>query len=147
MTSPPIFHGVVEPGGKLVVHRREAMEQHIKSLSGGPVEIAIRRRRSQRTLKQNALHWAVIVPAIAEALGYDRHEYEQVHYALVAKCFGTDRDPITGLEVPKARSSRLTTTQFNELIEWEVRFAAQDLGVAIMLPDDIPMSAYGEAAA
>jgi hypothetical protein len=85
----------------------------------------------------NAYWWGVAVPLIAEAMGHDRDEYESVHYALVAACFGTVRDEKTGLDVPKARSSKLDTKQFSELMEWAVRFAADKLGVYVPLPDDV----------
>ena len=71
---------------------------------------------------------------IAHELGYDKHEHDDVHYALVAKCFGTHVK--LQQEIPNVRSSHLTTTQFSELMEWEVRFAAQELGVVVPLPNE-----------
>lgn len=107
-----------------------------KQRAGQRVEVVLRNPRSKRSLDQNAWHWSIAVPMIAEALGYDKHEHDQVHYALVSKCFGVRQDAKLG-EVPNARSSRLTVQQFSELMEWEVRFAAQFCGVEIPLPSEV----------
>jgi hypothetical protein len=105
----------------------------LQKFAGKRAELVLRKPKSKRSLVQNAWHWAIAVPMIAEALGYDRHEYEMVHYALVSKCFGVRQDPKLG-EVPNVRSSKLTVQQFAELMEWEVRFAAEFCGVALPLP-------------
>jgi hypothetical protein len=39
-------------------------------------------------------------------------------------------------ELPKVRSSQMTTAQFTELIEWTVRWAATEFGMNIPLPGD-----------
>jgi hypothetical protein len=133
----PVFTGRVLPGGLLVIDRRADYARHVRSLHGRFVEVIVRKQRTKRSLAQNAWHWAIAVPLIAEALGYDKHEHDQVHYALVAKCFGTTANAKTGLDVPKARSSHLTTEQFSELMEWEVRFAAEFLDVLVPLPNEV----------
>jgi hypothetical protein len=92
-----------------------------------------RRRRSDR---QNAWIWGVAYPLIAETLGYDRHEHDEIHYALVAKCFGTHHDDKLAIDVPNVRSSKLSTKQFSDYMDWLVRFAAQEWGCVIPLPDE-----------
>jgi hypothetical protein len=72
---------------------------------------------------------------IAEHLGYERNEHDQVHYALVSKCFGVEHDPRLG-EVPHKRSSKLTVQEFSELMEWAVRVSAQEFGVLLPLPSE-----------
>src|SRR5512138_2694977 len=61
--------------------------------AGKRVEVVLRRPRSKRSLSQNRWWFGIAVPMIAESLGYDRHEHDQVHYALVSKCFGVRQDP------------------------------------------------------
>lgn len=107
----------------------------LESLAGKQIEIVIRKPKSKRSLEQNAWHWGIAVPMIADALGYDRHEHDQVHYALVSKCFGVRHDPKLG-EVPNKRSSQLTVQEFAELMEWECRFAAEFCGVVLPLPNE-----------
>ena len=70
-------------------------------------------------------------------LGYDRHEREQLHYALLAECFGTAWDQRFGLSVPRVSSSKLTTGEFTQLIDWAVRWAATEHACRIPLPGEI----------
>lgn len=136
MSVTPIFTGRVTEDGRLKADAPHDFGAHLCTLKGLPVEIVVRKRRSKRSLDQNAWHWGIAVPMIADALGYDKHEHEQVHYALVAKCFGTHSDPKSGLEIANVRSSRLSTKEFSELMEWEIRFAAE-LGIVVPLPNEV----------
>lgn len=111
-----------------------------RALAGCTVEIVLRKPKSKRSLDQNQWWWGVAVPLIAEELGYDRHEYEAVHYALVSKCFGVRQDAKLG-EVPNKRSSQLTIAEFSELMEWAVRFAATEIGIALPMPGETEAAA------
>lgn len=137
----PVFNGSVSLDGKLSldVAERGLRAGYLKRLAGKPVEIVIKKLQSKRSQQQNRWHFGVAIPILAAEFGYDRHESEALHYALVAKCFGTRLDAKLGIEVPNVRSSKLTTAQFSELMEWEVRFAATEYGIVVPLP--------GEAAA
>ena len=138
MAVVPIFHARVSEDAKLVLEPTERYLRHgyLKSLAGKPVDVIIRLHRNRRSNKQNKWHWGIAIPLIAHELGYDKHEHEDVHYALVAKCFGTHVDVKLKQEIPNVRSSQLTTAQFSELMEWEVRFAARELGVVVPLPNE-----------
>jgi hypothetical protein len=57
----------------------------------------------------------------------------------VRKCFGVKRNETTGFETPRVRSSKLTTKEYSEWMEWLVRFAATELGVAVPLPNEIDL--------
>lgn len=137
-TQPvPVFKGRVLPGGLLVLNQPRDYSKHVRSFAGQFVEVSIRRQRTKRSNDQNRWWWGIAIPMIAEAMGHERHEHEQVHYALVTKCFGTTVDERTGLEMPKVRSSKLSTAEFSELMEWAVRFAAQYLDAVIPLPNEV----------
>lgn len=138
MALVPIFHGAVSAEGKLLFDQAEAglRHGHLKTLAGRPVDVVVKLHRHHRSTAQNKWHWGIAVPLIAHALGYDKHEHDDVHYALVAKCFGTHFDPILKQEVPNVRSSALKTTEFSELMEWEVRWAASEHGIVIPLPNE-----------
>jgi hypothetical protein len=137
MSVVPVFKGRVLTGGLLALDRPKDYARYVRSFAGQYVEVTIRKQRSQRSTDQNRWWRGVAVPLIAEAMGHDRHEYDQVHYALVAKCFGSTVDVKTGLEIPNVRSSHLSTAEFSELMEWAVRFAAQYLNVVVPLPGEV----------
>lgn len=126
---------VIHGRKRLVFDSLARYQRVIDALHCDRVTVTIQKEIKRRSLKQNAFHWAVCVPMIAAELGYEREEYDEVHYALVSKCFGVTKDERSGLEVPNKRSSKLSTEEFKELIEWEQRWAAKELGIVIPDPD------------
>lgn len=118
-------------------YNRKALDAALDGLRGQEVDVVVRPHQRTRSLDQNAWIWGVAYPILAEHLGYDKHEHEDLHYALVEKCFGSHFDKRLGQMVPNKRSSKLTTREFSEYMEWLVRFAAQECGgVYIPLPDE-----------
>lgn len=138
MAHVPIFHGVISKDGKL---RLESSEQRLRQnylqrLAGKSVDVIVKIHRNQRSVDQNAWHWGVAIPIIANALGYDKDEHERLHYALVDECFGRSFDQRVGRDVPNVRSSQLDTVKFSEFMEWEVRWAAREHGIVVPLPGE-----------
>lgn len=142
MALVPIFHADVDKDGRLELARAEQARRrtYLQSLAGRSVDIIVKIHRDRRSDKQNRWWWGIAVPLIAHELGYDKHEHETVHYALVNLCFGTTPDPVMKQDIPNVRSSQLTTVQFSELMEWAVRWAAQEHGIEIPLPGEAVQS-------
>lgn len=138
MNPDATFYGRVDLQGRLLMSKQERRRHDaaIVALVGKNVVVTVEAQKETRSLRQNAWIWGVAYPLIAEAAGYDRHEHDELHYALVAKCFGVHEDERLGVAVPNARSSKLTTADFSEYMEWLVRFAAQMWGCVVPLPDD-----------
>lgn len=138
MAAIPTFHGVVTKAGTLELLDVERIRRrvYLLGIAGKEVEIVIKVHRDRRSTKQNAWWWGIAVPLIAHELGYDRHEHDRLHYALVSLCFGTTVDAVTKQEIPNVRSSQLMTVQFADLMEWAVRWAAQEHGIVIPLPNE-----------
>lgn len=138
MALVPIFHGDVTADVKLILDAAEAelRRGYLRKLAGQRVQIVVRKFRKNRSDRQNRWWWGIAVPLIAQELGYDKHEHEDVHYALVAKCFGVHFDDRLKQEVPNKRSSSLTTAEFSELMEWAVRVAAIEWGIQLPLPNE-----------
>lgn len=138
MTPTPLFTGQVSEMGVLTLEQAEteSRRRYLKSLAGQPVEVIIRRRRARRSLDQNAYLWGVAYPVLAEALGYDHHEHELLHYALLSECFGSVYDPRSGITAPARTSSQLTTKEFSNYMEWLVRWAVTEHGCRVPLPGE-----------
>ena len=135
----PVFHATVSEDGEHVVFdvsERLLREGYRRKLAGQRIDVIMRKHQRRRSVKQNKWHWGIAVPLIAHELGYDKHEHDDVHYALVAKCFGTHFDARLKQELPNKRSSTLTTAEMSELMDWEVRFAAQEWGIVVPLPNE-----------
>lgn len=142
MSKPaPVWLGAVDDGGKLRLDDERTFRDYIRTLTGQPVQLVLKKHEAQRSLDQNAWVWGVAYPILAEAIGYDLHEHEEMHYGLIAKCFGEHFDKRLGAMVPNKRSSKLTTREFSEYMEWLVRFAAVDCGGVI-----VPLPGESEAA-
>ncbi len=135
MSQPiPVWSGVVSRGGVLL-DARPQFDAYAKTMEGQRVELVLRKRKSQRSLDQNAWIWGVAYPLLAFGIGYDAHEHEDLHYSLIEKWGGTHFDTRLRTLVPNKRSSHLTTKEFSDYMEWLVRFAAE-CGVIIPLPDE-----------
>ena len=133
----PIFPGSVTEQGKLTLERPLQFQGHLRGLAGKRVEVVVRKPKSQRSLEQNAWIWGIAYPILGETLGYDKDELDELHYALVAKCFGVHMNEKMGVTVPNKRSSKLTTVEFSEYMEWLVRFAAKEFDCQIPLPNEV----------
>ena len=134
----PVFNGVVTADGRLELDGIEAIQRrrYLRSLVGKRVGLVIRERRTQRSHNQNAWLWGIALPLLADALGYDEHEHETLHYALLGECFGHVYDPRSGQTVLAKTSSQLNTKEFAEYMEWLVRWAATEHNCRIPLPGE-----------
>lgn len=109
----------------------------LRPLEGQRVELVVRARKSTRSAAQLAWWWGLAIPLMAQELGYDKHEHESLHYALVQTFGGTHQDDRMGVEIPNIVSSRnMSTKVFSEFMEWAVRYASAHLGIVIPLPDE-----------
>lgn len=138
-TFVPVFNGrVSDDGTRLELDGIEAHQRrrYLRGLAGKRIGVVIRERRSQRSTSQNAWLWGVAIPLLAEHLGYDDHEHETLHYALLGECFGHTYDPRTGQTVLAKTSSQLTTKEFAGYMEWLVRWAATEHQCVLPLPGE-----------
>lgn len=129
-----VLSGVIASAeGRLDDRHRGAILAHLRKYAGALLDVVIRPHRAQRSLDQNAYWWAVPVELIAAHCGY---EPEQMHYVLLGEWRGYIEGP-RGQAVPRcASSSKLTTAEFTELIEWVQRWAVQELSVQVPAPNE-----------
>ncbi len=129
---------VTDDGAKIDLESPKSMREHVKKLAGKRVVVTVQAAKSKRSLDQNAWNWGVAIPMIAEHCGYDKDEYDDLHYELLAICYGTKQIELDGVKliVPNKTSSHLDTKGFSEYMEWLVRYAAKKFDVVIPLPDE-----------
>ncbi len=111
---------------------------------GEAVTVIVEKPQDTRSLAQNrALFGPVydqLIDGLADEVGYDRHDKDgkdKLHEGLCIKYGGTVKDPITGLDVRKFRTSKATVSEFGAYLEWVARFAAQEHGVIVTLPGEM----------
>ena len=133
MPDPLVVPGEVDADG--VVHLDIPAAQHRAAcrarFAGQRVDVEIRRRKSKRSLRQNAYWWGVVIPMLAEHCGYSG---EEMHDALKAKFLGRE-DLERGL-MRIGSTAALSAADFAALVDRVVLWAAEDLGVIIPLPNE-----------
>lgn len=132
----PVFVGRVDDALRLTLEAPSAYQSWLRGLAGHEVEVVVRARQKRRTNPQNRWLWGVALRLLGEHLGYDEHEREELHYALLEKCFGRHWDERLQAAVLTVRSSRLSTRDFAAYMEWLVRYAASEFDVLIPLPGE-----------
>jgi len=134
----------VKSQGALVYRSPEFFARAIATLGDGEeVVVKIAKPVDKRSLQANRALWGPIydqlIDGLADAVSYDRHDRdgkEKLHEGLCIKYGGTVRDPITGLDVRKFRTSQASRQEFSDYMEWVARFAAEEYGVVITLPGE-----------
>lgn len=130
MTPTPIFTGTVSRG-RLALDQPERYLVYLAGLEGKPVEVVVRRKRSQRTLAQNRYYFGVCVQILAEHFGYETTE---MHEALKFKFLRTHEEEA----LPSVRSTTtLNTKEFIDYIDRIQRWAATEHDLFIPDPESI----------
>lgn len=134
----PIFRGEAKDG-KLFITNRDMFEKYLRTLSG-PIDVTIKRHRKSRSLRQNAYYWGVVVPLIANELGYT---HDEMHEIIKAKFFKVrEKEVVTSggvfVTIPEHAGSTTdkSTGEFEEKMDEIRQWASMDLGVVIPLPNE-----------
>jgi IS30 family transposase len=128
--------------GKLTFDAPDRYRDLVRRLSRAVtrVTVTIEKEVKRRSNKQNAWLWGCAYEVMLADSGYEQNELKQakedLHYSLVAKCFGAHYDERLKTDVPNARSSRLSTEEFSHYMEWLQRHAAQEWHVVIPDPNE-----------
>lgn len=122
MSSPRgIFIGTVDEQGRVHADFPSKMHEFNRAhFAGHEVEIELRKRRSKRSLKQNAAYHASIEP-LAEFLGYT---VEELKLSMLGGCFGWKN--VNGVQLPeRLHTSDLNTEDFSDLMAYTMQIAAE----------------------
>ena len=116
---------------------RETMLRHCKTLNDGVYKMELKRMYGRRTTgktpeksNQNGYYWAVVIPELANHLGYAPDEMnEALKYKFLRKG-GSD-------ELPKIGSTTtMDKVQFEDFMEMIRIFALVEYGLNIPLPNE-----------
>ncbi len=136
------FRGFCDESGVFTLDYPEQFRRFVAAkFKGEEIELEVRKRRTKRSDKQNRLLWALLTPW-AHFLGYEPVELKD---ELLGLLWGYEEhiSKLTGevVRVPnKARSSRLTTAEFTELIDF-MAIKAAETGYVMELPSESPRRA------
>lgn len=130
----PVFLGKVEKG-KLILDSPDRFRVHLSRYEGQPVEIVIRKKKSQRSLQQNRAYFGIAVEILCEHTGFRR---EEMHGALKQK-FASRIDEKTGLTIIESTAD-MDTARFCRYYDDIQRWAAEFLGVYVPDPNEPPLA-------
>lgn len=129
----PVVTGKVEKG-KFIPDNAQVMRQAFFCHEGRRVSFCPKRIVKNRSSKQNAFYWSVVVPAIADYMGERDHEevhnYLKAHFNFKPIFIGDKPDRIA------KSTTKLTTEEFEEYIAKVKEFAAKDCGLYIPDPGE-----------
>jgi hypothetical protein len=134
MTPVPIFHGRITDDGRLELleNERDRRRTHLQTLAGRPVEVIVRKVRTQRSLDMNAYWHAVPFALLAEYWGED---IETTKLLVLGECFGWREFP-DGRIPMKPSTAALTVDEGTHLTNWLPPWAMTKFGVNIPLPNE-----------
>lgn len=122
--------GVIEKG-KLQLSGRRLFDEAMRRFPDGHVTLRVEISRAKRSSSQNRFYHGVIIPLFAEHCGYDFDDMKDVLALKLLPREVTDYE--TGeLRIVPGHTSKLSTKEFNELIERAQRLGAE---MGIYIPD------------
>ncbi len=125
----PVFRGKVE-GGKLLLYQQREFLAYRQTFEGKDVQVVLKRWREPRSSKQNRYYWGVVVPLMAESIGYDCEEMHEALKWRFLKIHDDDSD------LPTVQStSALNTEEFTDFVE-QCRMLAGSMGINIPDPGE-----------
>lgn len=141
-----VFYGELV-NNEFTMHNRDRFLKYIGKMSGQdktkPVRIkmTVEKVRKTRSEQQNRYYWGVVVAMIADELGYNPWERQEVHNALKLAVRGGLGDK--RLQVPVSTST-MNTLEFSEYVEDCRRWSALHLNINIPDPNQIEPEEYNE---
>ncbi len=142
----PLFTGKVERG-ILKPSDNKSYSTHLNTLEGKEVSISVSKKRkaSGRSNPQNRYYWGVVIPVLANELGYST---EEMHDAIKTQFLGEvkpitrERMTLEGTEtfetnifIPRSTTS-LDTSDFEKFMSQVRQWASIELAIYIPEPNE-----------
>ena len=136
----PYFFGTIK-NGRISLEKPVDFAKYTAKFEGKNIRIAVELRKKDRTLKENAYYWAVIVRMIADEMGLLDDQVHEMLKMMFLKV-GVEHK---GKRYEVARSTtQLSTVQFENYCERIRMWASNELGCVIPLPGEIIIETKSE---
>jgi hypothetical protein len=116
--------------GQLLMTRQADFERFIQSLDG-PVEVTVRKPKKTRSNQQNRYYWGVVVAILSDAFGYT---LDEMHDALLIL---HSREHQDGRPDTLKRSSKMSTSEFEDYVERVRQWAVLEYQIQIPTPNEV----------
>ena len=123
--------------GKLCVKHADSFSQQLARLRDGAVQITVERKFANRSQKQNAYYFAVVLALISEHTGYhvdELHEHFKKEFLPRKLALAAPTGEVLQESVIGNTTTTLDTVQFTEYIE-RIRQVAAEMGIYIPDPE------------
>jgi len=123
----------------------DKIKSEMGKFEGQYVEISISPVKRERSLSQNSYYWGVVLPMITEEVAgkeqgrVDEEIVQQVHEEMKIRFLSFEVESLVDkskLTFTKA-TKELSTSEFESYLEQIRRFAKNELGINIPLPNEI----------
>jgi len=123
----------------------DKIKSEMGKFEGQYVEISISSVKRERSLSQNSYYWGVVLPMITEEVAgkeqgrVDEEIVQQVHEEMKIRFLSFEVESLVDkskLTFTKA-TKELSTSEFESYLEQIRRFAKNELGINIPLPNEI----------
>jgi hypothetical protein len=135
MTSP-VFHSTVE-GGELIIRDRPFFDKYLTNFKEGELlELTLKKYKKNRTLKQNAYYFGVVLPLMAEHTGYSANEIHEIE-----KRRHLPRKILTLFGKEYHMPGSTATLSVGEMVEYVDRCIADaaEMGINVPPPDGLSL--------
>ena len=120
--------------GNLTDFKRKEFQEYLKNFEGKRVTITVQRARSTRSIQQNRLWW-VYMTILADHTGHTKDEMHEIckfkflKRELVSEKTGEVFEYLSS-------TSTLSKSEFSDLVEQVIAWAAQSFGVTLPRPGE-----------
>ena len=129
----PKFECTIQDGE---LHAPPKMVDYISTLKDGEYYLTVKRKTKSRSNSQNKYYWGVIIPMIADEVGYKFNI--EAHEALKFMFLKQSKNGLTSLR----STSDLTTVEFEEYAKKCREWASEFLNLLIPLPNEVELPDY-----
>ena len=123
-------------GESFQISDKEKFKKYIQGLKDGDYYLTVKRKTKARSSRQNKYYWGIIVPMIAQEVGYDFNT--EAHEALKFMFLRQTKNGLTSLR----STSDLKTTEFEDYMTKCRKWASEFLGLYIPLPNEAEIPDY-----
>lgn len=134
------YFGKVKEGKLRIAHRSEFDRELANFRDGAEVIVTVERKRSKRSIQQNAYYWGVVVPLVKQGMG-DRGmtaTTEETHELLKFKFRKKELVDMSTSEVHTfiGSTADMTKSEFMDFISSIQQWATQNLDMYIPDPNE-----------
>jgi hypothetical protein len=134
----PIFQGEAKDG-RLYIRDRDLFTGYLRQCEG-VIDVVVKKHRKQRSNRQNRYYRGVILPLLAQELGYTNDEMNEIikakFFLIPEREITTARGVIITVPSHTESTSDSNTGEFEEKLEDIRQWASYDLGLYLPLPNE-----------